>query len=81
MDRGFDIPWVGECQNPMGRGIKIPCVGMSKYHGWVVRHTMGRGFDILWVAGQNTMDRGIKIPWVEGQNTMDGFDILLIGGQ
>ena len=35
----------------MGRGVKIPCIGGSKYHGY---------------EGQNTMDRGVKIPWVGG---------------
>ena len=29
--------------------------------------TIGKGFDITWVGGQNTIDRGwLDIPWVEG---------------
>ena len=28
---GVDIPWVGG-QNTMGKGVKMPCVGGSKYH-------------------------------------------------
>ena len=41
-----------------GQGVKIPWVGMSKYHEWGDRYTMDRGFDIPWV--------GVKIPWVGG---------------
>ena len=30
-------------------------------------NTIGKGFDITWVGGQNTIDRGwLDIPWVEG---------------
>ena len=64
MDRGFDIPWVGDKiismgdQNTMGRvsifhgygGVKIPWVGVSQYHGWI-RYTMDRGINIPWIMG------------------------------
>ena len=64
MDRWFDIPWVGDKilsigdQNTMDRGfdipcvwgVKIPCVGMSQYHGWV-RYTMDRGINMPWIVG------------------------------
>ena len=46
----------------MGRGVKIPWVGGSIYHGYGGRYSMGRGVDIPWV--------GVKIPWVGGKNTM-----------
>ena len=48
MGRGVNIPWIGVLytmgrgsnyhglgggQNTMGKGVKIPCVERSKYHG------------------------------------------------
>ena len=49
----------------MGRGVNIPWVGESKYHG--------RRVDITWVGGrytmgkevQNTMGRQFDIPWTK----------------
>ena len=47
MDRGFDIPWVGDKiisigdQNTMGRG--------SIFHGYGGQNTMGRGVTIPWM--------------------------------
>jgi hypothetical protein len=35
----------------MGRGVKIPWVGGSIYHGKGGRYTMVRGVDIPWVRG------------------------------
>ena len=66
----------------MGRGVKIPFVGL--------RYTMDRGFDIPCVGGVriprvgNPICHGkefIYIPWERGQNTMGtGFDIPWVGG-
>ena len=50
----------GEGQNTMGmgvlntmcRGVNIPWIGSSIYHGWG--------------GGQNTMGMGFNIPWVGG---------------
>ena len=50
----------------MGRGFDIPQAGGLIYHGLGGRYTMGKGFDIPWVEGQNTTGRGCHIPWVEG---------------
>jgi hypothetical protein len=51
MKRGVKIPWVGEGQNPMGRG--------SKY--------IGREVKIPWIrGGQYAMDGGFDMPWVGG---------------
>ena len=59
MGRGFKIPWIEGSiyqrkggQYTKGRG--------SNYHGYGVRYTMDRWFDIPWVGGQNTIDRGSK---------------------
>ena len=42
MDKGFDIPWIGD-QNTMGRGFNIPYIGGFIYFGWGGGNTMGRG--------------------------------------
>ena len=44
MGRGVKIAW-------MERGVKIPLIGGSKYHGY--------GVDISWGGGQNTMGSGV----------------------
>ena len=46
----------------MGRGVKIPWIGESIYHGQGVQYTMGRGVDMPWLGG--------KIPWIEGRYIM-----------
>ena len=47
----------------MGKGVKIPSVGVPIYHGF-----MGSGVKIPW--------EGSDIPWIGGQNTMgSGLDI------
>ena len=56
MGRGVEIRRVGG-KKSMSRGVKIPWLRVSKYHGWV-RYTMDRG--------QYTMDMGFDIPWVVG---------------
>ena len=76
MDRGVKIPWIGG-QNTMSSGLGIPRVvgaiyhgkrgqnimyRRSKYHGYGVRYTMGKGFKMPCIGGQNTMD----ISWVMG---------------
>jgi hypothetical protein len=38
----------------------MPWVGGLKYHGYGGRYTMGKGFDIPCVGGQNNMNRGVK---------------------
>ena len=48
------MPWVG-CRYTMGRGVKIPWIGGSKYHEYEGRYTMVRGVKMTWV-------REIKIP-------------------
>ena len=35
----------------MGKGVDIPWVGGSIYHGWGGQYTMGRGVDIIWLRG------------------------------
>jgi hypothetical protein len=43
----------------MGRGFDIPWEGGSKYHGWGVRYTMGKGVEIPYIGGgENTMVNG-----------------------
>jgi hypothetical protein len=49
MDSGVKIQLV-EDQNIMGRGVDIPWVGGSKYHG----------------TGSKYHGYGVKIPWVKG---------------
>jgi hypothetical protein len=63
MNRGVKIPWVGEGQNPMGRG--------SKYIGREVKIPWIRGVNMPWMegsiyhgqGGQNTVDGGFDIPY------------------
>ena len=43
------MPWIG-CQNTMGRGVNIPWVGGSIYHGYEARYTKCRKLDIPWVG-------------------------------
>ena len=43
----------------MDRGVKIPWIGGSIYHGYGGQNTMDR-------RGQNTMDSGVDIQWVGG---------------
>ena len=43
----------------MDRGVKIPEVGGSKYHGY--------GVTMPYVGGRNTMCRVFDIPWVESK--------------
>ena len=65
----------------MGRG--------SKYHGYGVRCTMGRGVKIPWVGidislvgGQYTIGRRVKIPWIgRSRYHGNGVDIPWVGGQ
>jgi hypothetical protein len=57
---GFDIPWAER--------VDIPCIGVSKYHWYGGRYTMGSG-------GQYTMGREFDIPWVRWVN------IPCIGGR
>ena len=49
----------------MGRGVKIPCAGVSKYHDipWI-------GGLIYYGLGLNSMGRKFNIPWVGGQYTI-----------
>jgi hypothetical protein len=49
---GVDISWV-RGQYTIGRRVKIPWIGRSKYHG--------NGVDIPWVGGQYIMDRRVII--------------------
>jgi hypothetical protein len=42
----------------MGRGVKIPWIG--------VRYTMGSGVNIPWIGVGYTMGRGFNISWVGG---------------
>ena len=44
------MPWVGG-QHTMGRGVDIPWVGDSIYHGYGGQNTMGRRVDIPGVGG------------------------------
>ena len=69
MGRGVDIPWAERVditwvggRYTMYRGVKIPLVGRSIYHGL--------GVDIPWVRVRYTIDRVVDIPWVGGQYTM-----------
>ena len=50
----------------MDRGVKIPWVGGSIYHGHGGQNTMGRGFNIAWIGGVKILWIGVKILWVEG---------------
>ena len=53
----------------MCRGVNIPWVGGSKYHG--------QGVNIPWLGGdQNTMGRGVKIPWVEFQFSNYCYNVM-----
>ena len=49
MGRGVKIPWISGSVYH-GEGVKIQWVGDSIYHGYGIPCTMGRG-------GQNTMGR------------------------
>ena len=72
----------------MVRGLDIPWVG-AKIPLVAVRNTMGRGFNMQWVGGQNimgggggqnTMGRGFDIPYVvESKYHRWGFNIPWIG--
>jgi hypothetical protein len=55
----------------MGRGVKIPRVGGSIYHGLGGQHSMGRMVKMQWIGVQYNMGRGVKLSWVGGLNPMD----------
>ena len=42
MGRGVKIQWIEVKIAWMGRGVKIPLIGGSKYHGYGGRNIMGR---------------------------------------
>ena len=42
----------------MGRGVKIPRVGGSIYHGLGGQHSMGRMVKMQWIGVQYNMGRG-----------------------
>ena len=50
MDRGVSIPCV-RCQNSMGRGVNIPWIVGSRYHGYGVGDIMCRVIKIPWLRG------------------------------
>ena len=58
----------------MGRRVKIPLIGGSKYHAYGGRYTMVREvklqwvreIKISWVIGSKYRGEGFKIPWVSG---------------
>ena len=52
----------------MGRGVNIPWIGGSKYHGKGGQNTIGRGVDVPWVGGSIFHGYRVDIPSVGGQN-------------
>jgi hypothetical protein len=62
MGRYVKIQWVGVDIPTMGRGVDMPWVWASIFHGKGGQNTMGKWVVIPWVGG--------KIPWVGGRYTM-----------
>jgi hypothetical protein len=84
----YPWPWVGG-RNTMGREFIISLEGVryttdrwSKYHGYRVRYTMCRGFDIPRLGGKHIMGKVFDIPlfpvtfWIAFYTSFWYFDIL-----